>query len=55
VTPTIGMLLIPTHIRHSVRKLWLFRKSDKGMAINPEDETSYSTQYQEAFLMYVEN
>jgi len=23
--------------------------------INPEDETSYTTQYQEAFLKYVEN
>jgi len=28
---------------------------DKGMDINPEDKTSYTTQYQEAFLMYVEN
>jgi len=25
------------------------------MGINPEDETSYTTQYQEAFLKYVEN
>jgi hypothetical protein len=25
------------------------------MAINPEDETSYTTQYQDAFLQYVEN
>jgi len=25
------------------------------MDINPEDETSYTTQYQEAFLKYVEN
>jgi len=25
------------------------------MDINPEDEISYTTQYQEAFLMYVEN
>jgi len=24
-----------------------------GMHINPEDETSYTTQYQEAFLKYV--
>jgi len=28
---------------------------DKGMDINLEDETSYTTQYQEAFLKYVEN
>jgi hypothetical protein len=25
------------------------------MDINPDDETSYTTQYQEAFLQYVEN
>jgi len=25
------------------------------MDINPEDETSYTTKYQEAFLKYVEN
>jgi len=25
------------------------------MDINPEDETSYTTQYQEVFLKYVEN
>jgi len=25
------------------------------MDINPEDKTSYTTQYQEAFLKYVEN
>jgi hypothetical protein len=30
-------------------------KWDKGMDINPEDETSYTLQYQEAFLKYVEN
>jgi len=28
---------------------------DKGMDINPEDKTSYTTQYQKAFLKYVEN
>ena len=32
-----------------VQKVW------KGMDINPKDETSYTTQYQEAFLKYVEN
>jgi len=26
-----------------------------GMDINPEDETSYTNQYQKAFLRYVEN
>jgi len=55
VTPTTGMLLISAHIVHPFRKLGLFRKWDKGMDINPEDKTSYTTQYQEAFLKYVEN
>jgi len=50
VTPTMGMLLISAHILDPFRKLGSFRKWDKGMVINPEDETSYTTQYQEAFL-----
>src|SRR5882757_7741280 len=49
------MLLITAHILDPFRKLRSFRKWDKGMDINPEDETSYTTQYQEAFLKYVEN
>jgi len=55
VTPTTGMHLISAHILDPFRKLWLFRKWDKGMDIIPEDETSYTTQYQEVFLKYVEN
>jgi len=55
VTPSTGKLLITVHILDSFRKLRSFRKWDKGMDINPEDETSYTTQYQEAFLKYVEN
>jgi len=55
VTPTTGMLLVTAHILDPIRKLWSFRKRDKGMDIIPEDETSYTTQYQEAFLKYVEN
>jgi len=54
VTPTTGMLLISAHILHPFRKLRSFRKWDKGMDIDPEDEASYTTQYQEAFLKYVE-
>ena len=49
------MLLISAHILDSFRKVWLFRKWDKGLDINPEDETSYTAQYQEACLKYVEN
>jgi len=55
VTPTTGMLLISAQILDPFWKLQSFRKWDKGMNINPEDETSYTTQYQEAFLKYVEN
>jgi len=32
-----------------------FRKWNKELEINPEDNTSYTTQYHEAFLKYVEN
>jgi hypothetical protein len=49
------MLLISADILYPFRKLRSFRQWDKGMVINPEDETSYTTQYQEAFLKYVEN
>jgi len=55
VTPMMGMLLISAHIIDLFHKLWSFRKWGKGMNINPEDETSYTTQYQEAFLKCVEN
>jgi hypothetical protein len=55
VTPTTGMLLIPADMLNPFPMLRSFRKWDKGMDINPEDETSYTTQYQESFLKYVEN
>jgi len=55
VTAKTGMLLISAHILNPFRKLRSFRKRDKGMDINPEDETSYTTQYHESFLKYVEN
>jgi len=48
------MLLISAHFLDPFQKLRSFRKWDKGMDINPEEETS-STQYQEALLRYVEN
>jgi len=43
VTPTMDMLLISAHIFDPFSKLQSFRKWDKGMDINPEDETSYTT------------
>jgi hypothetical protein len=55
VTPTTGMLLVSAHILDPFRMLRSCRKWDKGMDIYPEDETSYTTQYQETFLKYVEN
>jgi hypothetical protein len=55
VIPTTGMLLISVHILDPFKKLRSSGKWDKGMDINPEDETSYTIQYQEAFLKFVEN
>jgi len=55
VTPTTGMLLITAHILDPFRKLRSCRMWDKGKDINPEDETSYTAQYQKAHLKYVEN
>src|SRR5882757_4229960 len=52
VTPMTGMLLISAQILDPFRKLLSFRKWDKGMDINPEDETSYTIPYQEVFLNY---
>jgi hypothetical protein len=40
-----GMLIITAHILDLFWKFRLFRKWDNGMDINPEDETSYITQY----------
>jgi len=50
-----GMLFISAPILDPLRKLRLFGKWDKGSYINPEDKTLYTTQYQDAFLNYVEN
>jgi len=44
VTPTTGMVLMSAHILDPFRKLWSFRKWDKGIDINREDETFYTTQ-----------
>jgi len=55
VTPTTGMLLISSHILDPFWKLWSYWKWDKGMYTHPEDKTSYTTQYHEALLKYVEN
>jgi len=49
------MVLISAHILDPFRKVRSFRKWDKWMDIHPEDETFYTTQYQQAFLNYVQN
>jgi len=55
VTNARGMLLIAAHILDPFWKLRCCRKWDNGMDIYPEDETSYTTQCQEALLKDVEN
>jgi hypothetical protein len=55
VTPTTGMLLISAQIVDPFHKLRSFTQWDKGLDINPEDETSHTTQYQEPFLQDVDN
>jgi hypothetical protein len=49
------MIFISAHILNLFRKFRSFGKWDRGMDINPEDETSFTTQYQEAFPKDVEN
>jgi len=49
------MLQISAHILDPFWKLRSFRKWDKGMDINAEDETFYTTQYHEVYLKYVGN
>jgi len=49
------MLLISAHILDPFWKLRSFTKLDKGIYINSEEETSYTSQYQEPCLKYVEN
>jgi len=55
VTPSTRMLLISAHILDPFRKFRLFWLWAKGIDINPEDVTSYTTQSQQAGLKYVEN
>jgi len=55
IPPTTGMILISAYILDPLRKLQSFKKWDNGMDSYPENETSFTTQYHEAFLMYVKN
>ena len=55
VTPMIGMHLISAQILDPFRMLRSFWKWDKGMDMNPEDKTSYTTHFKDACLKYVKN
>jgi len=55
VTPMTGMHLISAHIFDSFRKSRSFWKSDKEMDSNADEDISYTTHYEEAFLEYVDN
>jgi len=50
VAPMTSLLLFSAHILDPFRKLRSFRNCDNWMDIDSADETSYTTQYQEAFL-----
>jgi hypothetical protein len=44
-SPTMDMLLVSAHILYLLRNLELFRKWDKGIDINSEDEIFHTTLY----------
>jgi len=48
VTATTVLLLLLAHLLDSSQKLRSFRKWEKQMDINPDDEMCYTIQYQEA-------
>jgi hypothetical protein len=50
VTATTGLVLISAHIIYHFLLLQWFNKWDKELDINPEDETSNPTEYQEGLL-----
>ena len=55
VTPRMGRLPVSAHILDPFRKLRSFRMWNKGMEINSNDEIFFTSQYEDAFLKYVEN
>ena len=55
VTPVTSRMFISPDIIDRFRMLQSFMKWDKAMDINPEDETSYTTQYLDAILKCVGN
>ena len=55
MNPTTDIILISIPILNLFGKLQSIQKPDKGLDINPADETSHTTQYRETFRKYVEN
>jgi len=55
VSPTARTLFSAVYRADCFRKLRLFGMWKKGMYIHPEDETSYTSQYQAECIQYVEN
>jgi len=55
LTPMMGKHLFLAHITDLFYQLVSFGKWDKGIDINPEEETSFISQYQVVFLKYVDN
>ena len=49
------MLFISADIFDSIWKVQLFRKQDTAMNISPDNKTSYTTEYEAAFLKYLQN
>jgi len=55
VTPLTAELVISAHLLDPFPMWKSYRKWPQGMDINPEDETSYTTKYQQGYLKSVEN
>jgi hypothetical protein len=55
VTPDTGVLLIIAHLLDPYRKLRTFIKWDKAMDVGPDEDDSYTSQYKETFIKYVES
>jgi len=54
VTPTTSVLRISAHFVYPFQKLGSFRRMDKALDIHLDNKTTWTTQYQEASLKYVE-
>jgi len=55
VTPMTGLILISADNLDPFCKLRVFRKWEKGMYINPDNNITNTTQSQEIFLKHIEN